>query len=249
MKPIPPQQLDRLVDGELSRDQIKDLLQRPETDPAWRSIALAFVEDRVWRTEIQASVEPHDQYPVPTQTILEPSNVSATVDPKRKSVWKGMALAAGLMVALGVGYLTGSSLSQSTTDSGLALSPPIAPSETHSSTDQTIPDRANPANQLANNQRPDITPTALSTTPDYHLGFQDSDGNPLLNSDIPLYATKDMQANVPAFDRIPISDEVIHSLHGSGYAFKENTRYVAGRLDDGRQFVVPIRTTNLSAGQ
>lgn len=49
-------EIDRLVDGELPRDQRRDLLLRLETDPeGWRRCALAFLEDQAFREALAGS--------------------------------------------------------------------------------------------------------------------------------------------------------------------------------------------------
>ena len=46
-------QLQRLVDGQLDRGQVQQLLAKAQRQPElWQQIALAFVEDQIWQAEI-----------------------------------------------------------------------------------------------------------------------------------------------------------------------------------------------------
>ena len=51
-------QLQRLVDGELDSKQRREFLMAMDDEPKhWREVALAFVEDRVWQTEVKVAAE------------------------------------------------------------------------------------------------------------------------------------------------------------------------------------------------
>ncbi len=51
-------QLQRLVDGELDSKQRREFLMAMDNDPKlWREVALAFVEDRIWRTDVNVAAE------------------------------------------------------------------------------------------------------------------------------------------------------------------------------------------------
>jgi hypothetical protein len=67
--------IDRLVDGELSASERRELLLRLENDPeGWRRCALAFLEDQAWRQAFGA-VASADPKPLPTtgSTTPEPA--------------------------------------------------------------------------------------------------------------------------------------------------------------------------------
>jgi hypothetical protein len=89
--------LDRLVDGELSDHERRDLLLRLERTPdGWRRCALAFLEGQEWRggAKAHAAGAPEGKVGAATRTI--PSNWKGGLP------WSSFALAACLMVSLGV---------------------------------------------------------------------------------------------------------------------------------------------------
>jgi hypothetical protein len=91
-------ELDRMVDGELSPRQQRELLGRLEDEPGgWRRLALAFVEARAWRTELAGLAQA-------TGHLVNGPRPSA--DPARGLTWRRMlTIAAGLAIAFGLGFL------------------------------------------------------------------------------------------------------------------------------------------------
>src|SRR5262245_40719061 len=96
--------IDRLVDGELTGDERRQLLQSFDKRPeGWRRCALAFLEAQSWREELgqvahgRASETKETKSPVPSVAVV------------RKSVWATgamwLAMAAGLLVAFGLGTM------------------------------------------------------------------------------------------------------------------------------------------------
>jgi len=88
--------IDRMVDGELSPTQHRELLARLDDEPGgWRRLALAFVEAQVWRSALD-SLSPAAAPPL----VRSPG----TSCRKKVFTWpRGMAIAASLMVAFGLG--------------------------------------------------------------------------------------------------------------------------------------------------
>lgn len=95
-------QLDRLVDGELSAEQREQFLITLEQQDGWRDCALAFLENQSWRREMKSLVglSPTDAA-VPHKT-LPPRNAEKSGSRALGS----MALAAGLLIAFSLGWLT-----------------------------------------------------------------------------------------------------------------------------------------------
>lgn len=97
--PVDIVQLDRLVDGELSGDQRRALLEQLETAPGgWRRCALAFLEAQSWGQGLKAALtEP--------QPTTQPGNL---VEPVRRRfggrfVEQALMLAASFLVAFSLG--------------------------------------------------------------------------------------------------------------------------------------------------
>jgi hypothetical protein len=102
--------IDRLVDGELSADQRRELLASLESQPGgWRRCALAFVEAQVMRQELRRFVCSSDSHK--DQSAAHTVQVSAsekTLAPRtehaprrRAGIW--LAAAASLLIAFGLG--------------------------------------------------------------------------------------------------------------------------------------------------
>jgi hypothetical protein len=89
--------LDRMVDGELSPDDQRELLARIDDEPGgWRRLALAFVESQALRCDLVAI------NPAPASGRVHPGGVPQTTAP-----WSRLlALAASLAVAFGIGLFT-----------------------------------------------------------------------------------------------------------------------------------------------
>jgi hypothetical protein len=90
--------LDRLVDGELSPLEQRELLSQLDDEPnGWRRLALAFVEAQAWRREFAA---------LSASTAQPSSRLVGTFGPSAKhtSRWL-LTLAASLALAFGLGLV------------------------------------------------------------------------------------------------------------------------------------------------
>jgi hypothetical protein len=100
--------MDRLVDGEMSSENRRTLLERIEQENAWRSLALAFLEAQAWQSDLRAMTlaEP--------KPVAEPMPQASPNDekPLRPTPWLRpelslLALAAGLLLAFSLGFALG----------------------------------------------------------------------------------------------------------------------------------------------
>jgi hypothetical protein len=90
--------LDRLVDGELSAEERRSLLASLDDEPgAWRRCALAFLEAQSWRWQLsRLAAEP--------LVCKTSADVAVATRNRRRRFWElGLAIAAGLVVAFGLG--------------------------------------------------------------------------------------------------------------------------------------------------
>lgn len=102
---------DRLVDGELSPAEQRELVARLEAEPeGWRRLALAFLEAQAWRQDIRAAGDELLVLAAPKPANApEPRVVPASIDRPAVSRRHGppvpgwFALAASLLVAFGLG--------------------------------------------------------------------------------------------------------------------------------------------------
>lgn len=225
-----PLKIQRLVDGELSRVETRNLLKLAQDDwQAWQEIAAAFIEDRVWQTEFQANSQddwggnpPKETAPAPL-----PGQVSGSATSFGHSTTRWLSIAASVLIALAAGFYLGQlSGTARVSPAGVADAAPAMPDSTGAKNDLSV----------------------VNYRPDYHMQLQDDKGN-LMNTEIPLYdAETALQAG---YDMRPgrLSDEARQMYVDSGFQVKQDIEYMSGRLQDGRTFVVPFQTINLSPGQ
>jgi hypothetical protein len=91
--------LDRLVDGELGADERRALLASLDDEPgAWRRCALAFLEAQSWRWQLSRLAAE----PLVCKTSADVA-VSSHARRRRRFWELGLAVAAGLLVAFGLG--------------------------------------------------------------------------------------------------------------------------------------------------
>ena len=60
--------LDRLVDGELSDSERRNAIRLIESENAWRSCALSFLEAQAWEADLENWLEPAHSAPSQTKT-------------------------------------------------------------------------------------------------------------------------------------------------------------------------------------
>ena len=230
-------ELQKLVDGELDLPATKQLLKSAEAEPNhWRKIAVAFVEDKLWQRSFQLndsltqSVNKTPTRVAPKPEMTAKVNSAPTATKLSPPTW--FALAAGLLLAVGVGYLAGSK--------------PFTKSDVTVAT-STPTEQKN----LAAGLLPVNTMTLADLQPEYQLELTDASGAG--SRSVPLYSARKLnqlpQAERRSLAGTTLSDRQRQQLYQSGYQVQQNVDYLSGRLQDGRAFVVPVRTVNLSSGQ
>lgn len=126
--------IDRLVDGELSNDERRQLLATLEAQPdGWRRCALAFVEAQAWRGAMGSLVRETPIVAEPKTLAASAVEAAAVSDAARKESSRSplgtwLAVAASVVVAFGVGRQTGVMRSANQTASPqIASSPATIP--------------------------------------------------------------------------------------------------------------------------
>ena len=108
-EPISSVMIDRLVDGELDPEARRSLLNRLEAEPdGWRRCALAFLEDREWRSALAIHAV------APPRFVRKPA--------PRSKAWPWIARAATVLAAFGLGW----AIRPSPLPSPVSVSPPVA---------------------------------------------------------------------------------------------------------------------------
>ena len=250
--------LQRLVDSELSHEQVRQLLAEVEfsDDPTnWKRIALAFTENQMFERAFDQKESMDDD----TSMVVEIPKQPVTVQPQRPALptrransWWSAALAASLLLAAAVAYQV-SDLSPKVDDNSVVHSPPTVDSPT------TVPD----SRAIESFDRT----TLASYEPDHQLKAKDIEVASIgkHNSSIPLYdigrLNPEQMANLRGDDRVAreamfsqvlpksFSPKVVQQLQQSGGMVDQNLEFISGRLDDGRSYVIPYRTIRFLPGQ
>lgn len=232
---IDPEQLQRLIDGELSAAEIRELFEVAQQYPSqWQTIACAFTEDQLFSREFESLAESID--PKPAKPVKPLASKTAKDSSSSMPLVSKLAVAASLTVAGLVGYMVGSDG---------PMTSPIESSRT---------------NMIANNESADPSPvTPVDLQPEYRMELLTPDGE-AVDGEVDLYRYDDLHQfvsrgnadrKVTLNDILPpsgFSQEDRQRLNRSGYEINESTNYVSGRLQDGRQFVVPVRSIRFDQG-
>lgn len=98
LKPEDSQLLDRLVDGELTDAERRELLLHLERTPdGWRRCALAFLENQAWRGEAKSWASEAPEVAVRPRTATTARSVWSAA-----TAWTMVAAAACLLIAVGL---------------------------------------------------------------------------------------------------------------------------------------------------
>ena len=224
MEPI---QLQRLVDGELSFEETQRILQFAESNPDfWRLIASSFVENQVWQSKFC------DQHELAHDSDQRSKHSQAAGGHSRHPSMGWLALAASLLLAVSIIFLlTG----PGPADHGAV--PALLAGNQSEPIRNAVVDSDPQLDDL--NQRPAV----------YHrVQVEDPTGHQYVNSDVPLYSVdpSELQKFVSK-DYLP--EDVRQRAADSGYGLQQNIRFLSGRLNDGRRFVIPVRKYSFFQGQ
>ena len=246
--------LQRLVDNELSYDQVRQLLAEVESgDDAtkWKQIALAFTENQLF--ERAFCQQESASRTAAAATVLERPEqlVTSQSSSLRYGLWVA-ALAACLLWAVTMGYQF-SDTSPNIGDDSVVHSP--STSESVEAVAESKPIEVFDRTTLA------------SYEPDHRLKAAEvhSDSIGKHDSSIPLYdigrLNPEQLANLRGEDRaarealfsevLPqtFSPELVQQVQQSGGMVDQNLEFISGRLDDGRSWLVPYRTIRFLPGQ
>jgi len=212
--------LDRLVDGELSADERRALLESLDLRPqGWRRCALAFLEAQSWRSDLRAVVTTSNSMAAPVKAV------APIQFPKRRTFWAAaewFAVGAALMLAFKLGGWQRSS--------GV----PFASNS------------ASPSDQLAN-APPAVgsaAPNAAKPGDAINLWVRD-DGGQLKRVRVPLVDANSLDHQYGTIFQTGVPDDVRNQLKDQGYAVQSKRQYAPMWLDNGRPMVVPVEDTKI----
>jgi hypothetical protein len=218
--------LDRLVDGELSQNQRRELLAALDDAPgAWRRCALAFLEAQSWRWQLsRLAVEPL----VAQTTVSAGVGVARLASQKnRRSLWAMCpAIAASLLVAFGLGvrYQSAGKLLEA---SNAANPVPLSDETAQAQLAQTNWAQAEGVAE-SDTQGGETIALTLADGADEESEIQ-----------LPVTsAAKDDSEWVQSESALPAG--LLQSLQQAGLEVNRQYRYMPIDLSDGRRLIVPI---------
>jgi hypothetical protein len=213
---ITPSKIQLIVDGECSSESQTAMLREFDAEPAaWRTLALALLEEREWAHDIPAAAQARSQS-TPSVPAQETSVQRVVMSDSSQRKGLGLSnwlpvLAASLL--LGLGFYGGTFLSPSTpvTNVGTAPAPTIATSQ------GTMPDLA-----------------AMKI----YVPLSDSE-----TQEIPIYGQNEYGL-VVARENYEIA-RANEELRKKGFELDVQPKYYTGKLSDGRQLIVPVKNVGL----
>ena len=221
MRAFDPIELQRLIDGELSLQEIQRVLETIDSDSIqWKAIATGFIENRMLESHFEAMEA------VNTDSITVPDSRHSHATRLPPSwIW---SLAASAMLTFSIGMLMGSTYLSNNTSTGSATN------------------TVGSANRLASGGGAN---TQTSTTPAvYRMQLEDQHGNQFVDTDIPVYQVDNFR-DVGSHDFEEYSVDIRNKVRNSGFDLRQDVRYLGGQLRDGRRFVIPIRNTKFAPYQ
>jgi hypothetical protein len=220
---IDERRLQRLVDGEMSPRERREFLEKLDAPPdAWRSVALAFVEDRVFSREIAGVYE---------NAPAEASRSRPT--PARGARQSYAVTAACAALALCAGFLWGRSTppSPAATDAGRASVQPHA---------GKTPNEAVPQDQAP------VRPVPDNSIPQHRVQFVVGEGDAAQVIEVPAYTEDELRA-LAAPTKGEIAVQLANQqLRRLGYRLEPQTQFLTGTLKDGRELMLPVQTMTVS---
>lgn len=214
---------DRLVDGELSPQEYRETLLAIESAPdGWRHLALAFLEAQALGVEIGGVRREID---VPMRASKEPLPKASVGNLTRFA----MAIAASLLIAVGLGYALRGWVSSQRPGAG----------------DLVHAERPNGAAKQ--------TPVAGRETsrvkneiPAGNLTLLVDDGNARGELiDVPVYDASDAAEKL-SFEQPALPVDVRRAFERTGHRIEERRQLVPVSLQDGRQVVLPVEQYHIT---
>lgn len=249
MNPLPKhdpfqQQLERLVDGELSYSQIRDLLIAIEREPdGWRRCAMTFLEEQTWRGEFVQSLAltptPGNIITRSPSTELErvPSPVSlARSDSscRRHSGSWWPTLVAASVIGFICGFV-GPRVLQT-------WSPNPIRDDTMVATPARETDRER-GDETAESPTDELAPTEThyaNSAPPWTLFVPTGSYSPRTGINLPLVAFNEQQYDPTLHSATTMSDELAERLRQEGNIVRRHQQIETIRLSDGRAIAIPI---------
>ncbi len=242
-------ELQRLADGELDQRRVSDLLRLAENRPGiWREMALVFVEQQAMGRALSqfvgdtSSPAPEDGEVLPAGTAMSAANCDwgSGTTPAKPVFWMSanvfwLSAAAALLLVMPLGYWLG-------IQQGAQFAHQLV-----NHVDRSVP--------LASVEAPvNNVPPVISTADrlqqvvaPYKIRLVSENGEPLVDEEIPLIPhtlAVEMGLRLP---QIEIPEVIQVEYRQAGLELQPRVRLLSGRMNDGRQVVVPVQDLTLVA--
>lgn len=218
-------QLDRLVDGELSHDEQRQLILALEAQSdGWRRCALAFLESQAWDSELQPLTA------APAAATLAPLTQPASPGAFSKMpTW--LVTAAGLILAFTLGVLARGPSSTSETQ---VASAPVNGKNTETISEGT------PIKQTDSiGSRASVPADAKLET--VKISIPSTEGSPDQTVELPVIeADQESLASMLTDEKPVLSDLELKTLESTGHQVEQRRAYYPVQLQDGRRAVLPM---------
>lgn len=231
---LDPLTLQRLIDGELDTQQVQEVLLQAQASPEqWKSIAVGFIENQAWQGTFNSNFAETDSDHVSDNTPEPVASAAADRNSLRKSSIGWLAIAASLLAAASIGYMTSQAQNQNVPGNSIAE---------NKSNDSPV--------------KPKLTTAALTSdlTPDFHIEVPRAPGFDGLGArnQVPIYRVTNADQLRQLRAQREIESEfprrIMEQLSDSGYQIEQEIEFVSGQVDN-QSFIVPLRTIRLIPGQ
>ena len=207
---LPPESIDRLVDGEVSAMEQRALLARlDEEHDGWRRLALAFVESQSWQQELGGLLEEKEESESVRESAVSKANVARSRH--RRTTWLSQAAAIAVAVLLGF-VLRGTWPTPS--------SPAVTTRTNQSGTEPAV-DKLEPV----------MLPVVVGDP---------ANTDSLAQIEIPLLDASQLGPEWWQKQPSTIPEPVKRAFERLGHEVRESRQFYPVQLEDGREAIVPV---------
>ncbi len=220
-EPLTQREIDRLVEGELSQPERRQLIARIEEEPeGWRRCGLAFLEAQSWRKSLRLVVARSTE-----RSVAADENRPVFASSRRRMHFLATVVAtavASLLIGIGIG--------KSWTAEGRS----VVDHEPNRAVNKVDPS----VSEMSEAQPPNV-PVEDEVR---FVGYVSYDNDQEGAQTVPIISgpgfNEQWLANQPA----PLSEYEISQLEGRGWRVHQERRLIRVQLTDGRTLTVPIDT-------
>lgn len=219
---------DRLVDGELSPDEYRQLLTSLDDEPGgWRRCALAFLEAQALRSAM-GSILVQSERDGMTQQSVEPQTLQSKVHPQ--SSWLSLALM--VLVAFGLGGMVSLSMLRLQNQGG-------------TETQIAVPHGSN-GNVAGESLVETKAPSKMPRDPRNMTLVVDVPSIGQRQVEIPVYDPRQTSPDEVWQQNPLFSEDLVRALRSRGHDVMRSRSLLPVPLDDGRNVVVPMEEIQIT---